>query len=276
MKQQKLHEPIFQARSNVAGITIVIPNWNHEFVLPRSIKSALLAVKDLRDRNIPSDVLVIDDGSRDGSLTLLRQLEALYFDQGLLVAAFNENSGIIAARNRALTLAHYDYLVFMDADNELIPENLHLFYRSIVDTEAAVVYGNLLYKEPRSGQSGLISNESFQMRMFEQNYIDTFALYDRLQILDSGGYREVQAMEGHEDWELFLHLAASGRSIVFVPLMFGVYYELPHSRVKPWRQDDQKLKRAEYLQRVYDQFGIRRSQEPRTKHLRYHPDIGYI
>ena len=224
MTQQDSQEPIFRSRSNVPGITIVIPNWNHEFVLPRSIKSALAAVKDLRHRNIPSDVLVIDDGSRDGSLTLLRQLEALYFEQGLQVSAFSENSGIVAARNRALVLSHNDFLVFMDADNELIPENLHLFYRAIIDTGAAVVYGNLLCKEPRSGHCDLISDESFQMRMFEQNYIDTFALYDRLQILDLGGYQKINAMEGHEDWELFLDLAVSGRSIVFGALT--IWYRL--------------------------------------------------
>ena len=60
-----------------AGVTIAIPNWNHEVLLPRSVLSALRTVAILREQGVPAEVLVIDDFSRDGSLTLLRQLEAL-------------------------------------------------------------------------------------------------------------------------------------------------------------------------------------------------------
>src|SRR5262245_34268050 len=77
------------------GVTIVIPNCNHDFVLPRSIKAALLAAKDLGRHGVPAEILVIDDGSRDGSLTLLRKLEALYCEQGLQVVALSSNSGIV-------------------------------------------------------------------------------------------------------------------------------------------------------------------------------------
>ena len=35
-----------------AGVTIVIPNWNHEYVLARSIRSALKAVKNLHDQGV--------------------------------------------------------------------------------------------------------------------------------------------------------------------------------------------------------------------------------
>ena len=263
-------------RSTLPGVTIVIPNWNHEFVLSRSIKSALLGVAMLRAKQVAAEILVIDDGSRDGSLTLLRQLEALYFEQGLQIAALGQNHGVSNARNLALQLAHYQYVLFMDADNELIPENIYQFYRSIVATRAAVVYGNLIHQGPTSRYLNLISNESFQNHIFSQNYIDTFALYDRLQLADAGAYQNSASMDGHEDWELFLHLAASGRLLVFVPIVFGIYYELPQSRVKHTRQEEFKAQREAYVRRVFDQFGIRQHLEPRTKHLRYHPDIGYI
>ncbi|MEP7292526.1 MAG: glycosyltransferase family 2 protein [Chloroflexota bacterium] len=256
------------------GVTIVIPNWNHEFVLPRSIRSALQAVRSLREQGVPAEILVIDDGSRDGSHPLLRQLEALYFEQGLQVALLPKNGGVVNLRNIALSLVHYRYIVFMDADNELIPENLHVFYRSIVATEAAVVYGDLIHHHPVSGYINLYSNASFQSHMFNQNYIDTFALYDAAQIADVGGYKQAEAIDGHEDWELFLHLAALGRKLVFVPVVFGIYYELPQSNVKNAR--DRKPERDLYAQRVFDQFGVRQLQPLRTRHLRYHPDIGYL
>lgn len=126
------------------GITFVVPNWNHELVLPRAVRSGLDAGECLREHGLNVEVLIVDDASRDGSPVLLRQLEALYYRQGVRVLALEKNSGPSAARNTALTQATYRYVVFMDADNEVVSENVIHFYRSIRATEAAVVYWNIL------------------------------------------------------------------------------------------------------------------------------------
>jgi glycosyltransferase involved in cell wall biosynthesis len=257
------------------GLTIVIPNWNHEYVLPRAILSALNAVRLLSELQIPAEVLVIDDQSRDGSLTLLRQLEALYYNAGLRVLALPRNSDVVYVRNLALLKATYRHILFMDADNELLSSNINTFYRAIVETQAAMVYGNLLYRDQTGKVSMIINNESFQDRIISRNYIDTFALYDRVQIFDSGGYTEDFQMPAHEDWELVLHLAAAGRKLVFVPVVFGIYHELEQSRVRAAGEDDVK-KMTEHLQRVFDQLRIRDVQPLKTRQLRYHPDTGYI
>ncbi len=80
---------------------------------------------------IPADILVVDDGSRDGSTVLLRQLESLLYREGLHVLALKQNAGLPQARNYALQYATHRYIIFMDADNELIVENLYQFYRVI-------------------------------------------------------------------------------------------------------------------------------------------------
>jgi glycosyltransferase involved in cell wall biosynthesis len=262
------------ARNCRIGVTIAIPNWNHEYLLPRSIASALEAVRLLSQYDVPAEVLVIDDQSRDGSLVLLRQLEALYCQDGLRIMALARNGGLPAARNNALQHATYRYIVFMDADNELVPGNIHQFFRSIVETEAAVVYGNLISRGGASDEQSLVSNESFQYRAFLENYIDAFALVDRLQIFDSGGYLNTVEVEAREDWELYLHLAATGRRIIFVPLIFGIYYRLAHSMLRDAgaSHEAQQI----HMRRVFDQMGIRERLTFNTRHLRYHPDIGYF
>src|SRR5262249_40222991 len=157
-----------------AGVTIAIPNWNHEIVLPRSIASALRAVDRLRDEGIPAEVLVIDECSRDGSLTLLRQLEALYYKNGFRYLTFGITASLAARRNAALRHARYRYLAFLDADNELIPENLPLFVETLEQTRAAVAYGNLLVRSPTANHAHFVlSNESIQKRIFryQGNYV---------------------------------------------------------------------------------------------------------
>jgi glycosyltransferase involved in cell wall biosynthesis len=256
------------------GVTIAIPNWNHELLLPRSIDTALRAVQVLRNHDVPAEILVVDDHSRDGSLTLLRQLEALYFDAGLHVLALRENGGVAVARNHALANASYDTMVFMDADNEIVAENIFHFYRSIRQTKAAAVYGNLIVKGRPDCDPSLVSNQSYQPRIFNGNYIDTFAMIDRAQALDAGGYNTDKRIRGCGDWELYLTLGAQGRKVVFVPLVFGIYYTLPGSLLTEASKPDSV--EIPLLLRIFNQLGVRDRFLLNTRHLRYHPDLGYI
>jgi glycosyltransferase involved in cell wall biosynthesis len=260
-------------RAGTGGVTVAIPNWNHEYVLPRSVGSALRAVRDLRGGGIDAEVLVVDDCSRDGSLALLRQAEALYAADGLRVLGLRRNIGLPAVRNLALREAAFDTVVFLDADNELVPDNLFAFYRSILATRAAAVYGNLLWRQADGGTS-VLSNESFQHRMWQANYVDAFAMFDRAQLLDAGGYTDAAELEGREDWECYLHLAAAGRRIVFVPLVFGVYHELGRSMIDELRHT--QAAQTEHLGRVFNQLGVRPAMPLNTLHQRFHPDLGYF
>lgn len=269
--------PQASQRSVPFGVTIAIPNWNHEYVLPRSIRSALEAVRVLHDHGVSAEVLVVDDGSRDGSVTLLRQLEALYFDQGLRVVLHTHNSGRPAAtRNLILAHASYQYIVYLDADNELLSANLYHFYRAAQQTAAAVVYGNIIRRDMNDQTINLISNESVQDRLFQSNYIDALALIDRTQLIDLGGYSEQPVIDASEDWELYLHYAVNGRLVIFVPLIFGFYYILPLSMTDEHTPAEVHGNRHRYLQRVYDQLGLRHDSLMNTRHRRYHPDLGFI
>jgi hypothetical protein len=250
-------------RSAPPGVTIAIANWNHELLLPRSVKSALVAARALRDGAVAADVLVIDDGSRDGSRALLLQLEALYFDGGLRARFLPDRRGVGAVRNAALGMGTYRHLVFLDADNELVAENLPLFYRAALDTRAAAVYGNMLAR--LSDGMTLISNESAHELLFERSHIDMCAMFDRLQVVDAGGFDETPELA--EDYELYLHLVAGGRRLVFVPAVFGVYHQYPGSRNERARGPDA---------RVFNQLGVRGRMHLNGARLRYHPDVGYL
>jgi glycosyltransferase involved in cell wall biosynthesis len=255
------------------GVTIAIPNWNHEVLLPRSIVSALKAADHLRESGMPAEVLVLDDCSRDGSQTLLRQLEALYYEHDLRCLLFASNRGLGGNRNQTIKHARYRYIAFLDADNELVPANLPLFVRALLETGAAAAYGNLLVRTPSARFAHIItSNESFQQRMFEgRNYIDAFSVWDGVQLEDSGGYDP--GCDRMEDYETWLHLATNGRRIVYVPIVLGYYYLLPQSL----GADHVKETRAEArILRIYNQLKVRKFLQLNTCHLRFHPDLGYI
>jgi len=255
------------------GVTIGIRNWNHEYLLGRSINSALRAVADLQQHGVPAEVLIIDDGSRDGSSTLIRQLEALYFERGLRAYLNKTRSGSRSTMLLYLAMgARYKYLFILDADDELIPSSLLTLYKAISMTSAAIVYGNIIrVKSITDGEQDEIeffSNRGYQDSIFHVNHICATSLVDLSQIIDVGGYTDEIY---HEDWEMLLHLGTIGRLVVFVPVVVAYYYDLPSSAVRGEHEGIYSK-----AKRIYDQLGIRENHLLRTRHLIFHPDVGYL
>ncbi|WP_300971344.1 glycosyltransferase family A protein [Thiocapsa sp.] len=91
---------------------MIIPNFNVARWVGRAIRSALAQT------GVPVEVIVIDDGSTDDSLAVIREFgEAILWESG-------PNRGACAARNRGLALSRGAYLQFLDADDELLPGKL--------------------------------------------------------------------------------------------------------------------------------------------------------
>lgn len=257
------------------GVTIAIPNWNHELLLPRAILSGLRSVQLLRQQGTPAEVLVVDDGSRDGSATLLRQLEARYHRDGFRLIACADNAGLVATRNEAVRAGRYRYIAFVDADNEVIPENLPSFLDTLRHTGAAAAYGTLLVRAVAATAGHfVVSNESIQDKWFDWNYVDALAVFDRWQLLDVGGYD--RAVPTWEDYALWLHLATNGRLLVFVPMVFGYYYYLPRSMISETADDENTRHLRGRVNRIYNQVGVRNRLPMNTRMRRYHPALGYL
>ena len=248
------------------GLSICIPNWNHKHFLPRAVGSALKAVKCLQRAGIPAEVIVVDDASRDGSQRALFAM-ALAEPEGVLdVVLADRNAGLSATRMKGLRLARYRWACLLDADNEIAPENLATFVRAADETGATMVYGNLL-EMTAGAAAGFLSNEVVHEGLFEENYIDAFAIIDRRKVLAHGGYRE--DMTSHEDWELTLHLVAEGEPVVFVPAVLGHYHVENHSMVKTTPFEHRRM------HRMYNQRGTGFSPAFEARRM-YHPALGWL
>lgn len=94
-------------------ITLIVPFYNEERHLRRSIGSILK--QTFQD----FEVLLVDDLSTDGSYALAAELTEADSRFHLLR---NEQKGLFHARNLALTEARGEYICFLDADDELLPD----------------------------------------------------------------------------------------------------------------------------------------------------------
>jgi glycosyltransferase involved in cell wall biosynthesis len=109
-------------------ITIGITCYNAEETIVRAVESALTQTWTERE------ILVVDDGSTDRSVTLLRELERAYCE--VRVIHHEANRGVAEAWNTLLAQASGAFIAFFDDDDASVPARLEQQYRRIVEYES--------------------------------------------------------------------------------------------------------------------------------------------
>src|SRR5262245_29740683 len=116
-------------------LSVVIPAYNERATI-RQLVDAVLAVKlDGLDR----EVVIVDDGSTDGTRDILKELDGR---DGVRVLLQPRNFGKGAAVARGFKEATGDILVIQDADLEYDPQQFPVLLRPILDHRADVVFGS--------------------------------------------------------------------------------------------------------------------------------------
>jgi cellulose synthase/poly-beta-1,6-N-acetylglucosamine synthase-like glycosyltransferase/peptidoglycan/xylan/chitin deacetylase (PgdA/CDA1 family) len=112
-------------------VSIVVPAFNEAAGIDRAVRSLASA----RYPNL--EVIVVDDGSTDGTAELVERLEL----PGVTVLN-QANAGKPAALNRGLAAAAHDVVVMVDADTVFEPETLGRLVQPLADPEVGAVSGN--------------------------------------------------------------------------------------------------------------------------------------
>lgn len=124
-------------------ISIVVPVYNAEKELQRCVDSIL--GQSFSDW----ELLLIDDGSRDGSPALCDRLAQR--DDRVWVC-HKENGGVSSARNLGIQKAEGEYLMFTDSDDTLFPETLATLYGKALETKAELVVCGFTYYVEQNGR----------------------------------------------------------------------------------------------------------------------------
>lgn len=95
-------------------ISVVIPAYNYAATLPRAVESVCAQLNEA-----PAELIVIDDGSTDRTPEIIEALQRAH--PGAIRAIRKENGGSSSVRNRGIREATGQFLVFLDADDEMAP-----------------------------------------------------------------------------------------------------------------------------------------------------------
>ncbi len=95
-------------------VSVIIPVYNAAQFIRRSVESAVTLTE-------VAELILIEDGSKDGSLAICKDLERDYEKVKLFTHQLNINKGASASRNLGIQNAKCDYISFLDADDYYLP-----------------------------------------------------------------------------------------------------------------------------------------------------------
>jgi len=112
-------------------VSICIPTYNRKKYLKETIESILAQTYK------EYEIVVVDDGSTDGTEDMIRQLGVP------ITYHWQENGGDAAARNKLIELAQGKYISFIDSDDLLFPDAIERLVKVMeTETEDVVAYGS--------------------------------------------------------------------------------------------------------------------------------------
>jgi glycosyltransferase involved in cell wall biosynthesis len=131
------------AATKLRKLSIVVPVFNERNTLPEVLRR--MRTVELPD-GIDREILVVDDGSTDGTREVLRQLG----DSTVRVVLHPENRGKGAAVRTGFAHASGDYVLIQDADLEYDPADWPRLVLPVLNGKARVVYGSRFTGERRN------------------------------------------------------------------------------------------------------------------------------
>ena len=126
-------------------LSVIIPAYNESETIRRVVDSVL-------DLDISKQMIVVDDGSTDGTQETIRTLQG---QQGIEVVFHPRNQGKGAAIQTGIRLALGDIVIVQDADLEYDPQDILRVIQPIIDGETDVVFGSRYLSNSHQDQSAV-------------------------------------------------------------------------------------------------------------------------
>lgn len=212
-------------------LSVLMPAYNAEATLESAVRSTL------RDLPQDSELLLLDDGSTDGTAEIAQSIS----DHRVRTWS-RPNEGVAASLNDMLDQTDSEYIARMDADDIVLPGRFsrqlaalkHPMRSAAADAVFTTVVG-LGHGTPRLPRPSSIENTVFGFHLLLTNPVAHSTLMARRSVIaDLGGYRCIPT----EDYDLWLRLAYSGAKMKRMALP-GVAYRRHSGQVTAsdeWRR----------------------------------------
>ena len=223
--------------------SIVIPTYNRKPILEKCLGA-------LETQHLPPDspvtdyeIVVVDDGSTDGTVDWLNQASDVFPHITLLLQT---HLGPAAARNLGVQKAKGDFIIFVDSDLVVLEDFLHCHGVALVEGEKQ--YGDRVFTYGRVINTCNFDNptaEPFKVTDVSQAYFATGNVAIARQWLEMAGLFDTAfQLYGWEDLELGVRLKKLGLRLIKCPEAVGYHWHPPFSLEQIPRLIEQEIERG--------------------------------
>jgi cellulose synthase/poly-beta-1,6-N-acetylglucosamine synthase-like glycosyltransferase len=188
--------------------SVIIPAFNAADTLEACLEALHTQTADAGSY----EIIVVDDGSTDGTAEIATRQRATVLRQ--------DHAGAAAARNMGAARARGEILLFTDADCEPLPDWIEQMLAPFADPEVSGAKGIYRTRQPspvaRFAQAEYEEKYDRLAHEGQIDFVDTYAAaYRRHVFLAHGGFDPEFLID--EDQEFSFRLASAGHKLVFVP-----------------------------------------------------------
>ncbi|MDH5730488.1 MAG: glycosyltransferase family 2 protein [Gammaproteobacteria bacterium] len=203
------------------SVCVVIPSYNSE----KFIVNTLNKVRE--QTRAPDQVVVVNDGSTDRTLTVLNEYKKQWHKFPLEIVN-QENGGIGAARNAGIARAKTDFISFLDADDTWYPEKLEKCMNFLEEQLNVDVLCHAEKEVSATGERilrhGKIGDPAYESLLLDGNKLSPSATLVRKKNLDQvNGFSTNLDFNSAEDYDLWLRLAQKQLLFVYFDEILGQY-----------------------------------------------------
>lgn len=183
-------------------ISVIIPVFNGEKTILETIESVL------NQTFTDIELIVIDDGSRDSTLSVVSKVR----DPRLKIFSYT-NAGVANSRNRGLSHASGKFVAFLDADDLWTPDKLEAQLKALMENpQAAVAYSWVDYID-QSGKFFRAANRvAITGDLYEKMLVNSVLENGSNPLIRKQAFAEVggfnQEFSPADDWDMWLRLSA--------------------------------------------------------------------
>lgn len=189
-------------------ISVVIPLYNKEKSISKTIYSVLSQTYD------DFEIIIVNDGSTDSSLDIVQNIK----DSRIRIIS-QSNAGVSIARNRGAKEALGDWIMFLDADDLLLPYALHVLLNLVQSYDVKIAAANFfsytkdgyLYKYTNSSLKGLVKS-NYRDWFFRRFFIRTGNSLFSKEIVIRFPFDE--KLRRYEDYKTFIEMMKENRIAV--------------------------------------------------------------
>ncbi len=192
--------------AHLPAISVVIPCYNSADTLAETVASVLAQSRPA------SEIILVDDGSLDGTAALIATMQQHHGER--LRTVWQANAGVAAARNLGMAMAQSPYVLPLDADDSLHPAML-ADCGAMLDADASL---DLVYTDRQDFGDSNRRWASGRFELARLKYFNQLAycgLYRRSLWQAVGGYRV--NVSGFDDWDFWLAAALHGARAQHLP-----------------------------------------------------------